>query len=88
MGTADQISEGQSKRERSIEKSMTTLEGVFVIGIICIAAAVLSGCSGTLEKSVSACYALDGSPSYTKAGDTEKFSCERPSSSVTTKVAR
>lgn len=36
---------------------------------------LLAGCAGTLEKSISACYGLQGSPSWTKAGDVEKFEC-------------
>lgn len=87
MGTADQISH-ETKRDRSVRKSMPYLHGVLVIVLLCLAAAVLSGCAGTLEKSVNTCAGLDGSWEYTKAGDIEKFSCNRPSSAVTTRTAR
>lgn len=58
-----------------------------IVAAIALAGCV-SGCAISLEKSVATCAALDGSWEYTKAGDMEKFSCQRPATVSTRTVAR
>jgi hypothetical protein len=40
----------------------------------------LGGCAGTLDKAMATCFALEGSPSYTRAEGIEKFDCQRAGS--------
>jgi hypothetical protein len=70
-----------SKRQRSEDKARGL--GKWLLGA-CILVVVLaaSGCAQitpTLDKAVNTCFALDGSPSYTRGEGVEKFSCDRPS---------
>jgi Flp pilus assembly pilin Flp len=40
-----------------------------------IAVALLAGCAGTLEKSISSCFIHAGKPAYTTEGTFTKFEC-------------
>lgn len=67
-----------TKRERSIRKS----EGMGLGRVLLVAAVVVlilavTGCAGTLDRSVATCAGLDGSWEYTRAESVEKFSCQR-----------
>lgn len=60
----------KSKRQRRTK-------GAFALLLILLAIAA-PGCS-SLDQHVNECFTFDGSPAYTKSGDSVKFSCERHS---------
>ena len=53
------------------------LTGVAMKALAVLMVVVLGGCAGTLDKAVNTCFALDGSPSFTRAEGVEKFDCQR-----------
>lgn len=67
-----------TKRQRSQDDSKRIAGPVIVLFVVILLMALLSGCAGTLDKAVATCFALEGSPAFTKAEGIEKFECARP----------
>jgi hypothetical protein len=66
-----------TKRQRSIEKNRGIGPWILAAAVLVVLLAI-TGCAGTLDKAVATCYALEGSPAFTKAEGLEKFECARP----------
>lgn len=67
-----------NKSQRAEDERRDLGKTVVLFVLILVLVWTLTGCATVLEKSVAQCYALDGSPGYTRAEGVEKFSCERP----------
>jgi ABC-type amino acid transport system permease subunit len=68
-----------TKRQRETDKGDRGFIYLLAcIALFCFLMFFLTGCAGTLDKAVATCFALEGSPAFTKAEGIEKFECARP----------